>query len=336
MSIGIVSGISQDNHFSHIHASPTFLNPAMVGLINEDLRMIANYKSQWQTFDKGFQTLVASGDMKAFRGVGLQDDIGVGLQIISDKAGDLSYQTMDVSLTFSYLKALNREGDHILSAGIRTGLIQNRFDPSKLKLFEQDPAINGESFSSNISYMDISAGVGYFIPLSRRNSMYVGVGAFHLNRAFVSFIKEYENLDESLYLFPRIVLHGGANLRINEFLTIKPSAIFVDQGPHREFNAGSFFRISKEVKSYLRPLWAIYAGAWVRWSAGSDGFHKDAIIAAIRYDWKNTVVSLSFDVNISDLAKVSNSLGGPELSLIQYLDFDRPERRRSKVKCPAF
>ena len=37
----------QDIHFSHIHASPMFLNPAMTGLINHDFRFISNIKSQW-------------------------------------------------------------------------------------------------------------------------------------------------------------------------------------------------------------------------------------------------------------------------------------------------
>ena len=34
------TAMGQDVHLSHIHASPTFLNPAMVGLMNEDLRLI--------------------------------------------------------------------------------------------------------------------------------------------------------------------------------------------------------------------------------------------------------------------------------------------------------
>jgi hypothetical protein len=48
------------SHFSHIHASPMFLNPGMTGLINSDFRFISNTKSQWQFFDKGYQTTLAS------------------------------------------------------------------------------------------------------------------------------------------------------------------------------------------------------------------------------------------------------------------------------------
>ncbi|MEO0778461.1 MAG: type IX secretion system membrane protein PorP/SprF, partial [Bacteroidota bacterium] len=44
---------AQDVHFSHIHASPTLLNPSMTGLINGDLRLIANTRSQWQSVTRG-------------------------------------------------------------------------------------------------------------------------------------------------------------------------------------------------------------------------------------------------------------------------------------------
>ena len=43
---------AQDVHFSHIHASPTIMNPAMTGLFDGDLRLILNYRSQWNNFTK--------------------------------------------------------------------------------------------------------------------------------------------------------------------------------------------------------------------------------------------------------------------------------------------
>ena len=68
-----------------------------------------------------------------------------------------------------------------------------------------------------------------------------------------------------------------------------------------------------------------------------DGsFNRDALVAVLRYDYRTTVFSLSFDINISSLAKASTGLGGPELSFIKYFDFYRPVRRKTKVKCPEF
>lgn len=329
---------AQDVHLSHIHASPTFLNPAMTGLFKQDLRLIANYRSQWQTFTKGYRTFVASADMKAYRGFGLRDEVGLGIQLMSDQAGDLDFSNTSANLSMSYLKALNDDGSNFISVGFQAGIIQNRLNLADLRVFEEDPSLNSPDFSNRINYFDVSAGIGWFAPLGLRDDyVYLGGAMHHINRAFVSFFdSENNDVEESLYLYQKYTLHGGASIRINRFSTLKPSFIFHDQGPHREFNLGTFFKIMKEYKTYIRPEYALYFGAWFRWSNKAGSFDRDAIIGSIRYDYKDFIFSFSFDMNISSLSKASRFLGGPELSMIKLFDFYRPERRRTRVKCPEF
>ena len=336
--LGLGQVEAQDIHLSHIHASPTFLNPAMTGLFQQDLRLIANYRSQWETFTNGYRTFMASADMKAYRGIGLKDEFGLGMQLMSDQAGDLDFSTTSANLTLSYLKALNDDGSNFISVGFQAGLIQNRLNLQDLRVFEEDPMLNGESFSNRINYFDVSAGLGWFAPVGLRDDyIYLGGAMHHINRAFVSFFDDESNdTDESLYLFEKLTLHGGASIRVNRFSTLKPSFIFHDQGPHREFNVGTFFKIMKEYKTYLRPEYAIYFGAWMRWSNKSGEFNRDAVIGSVRYDYKGFIFSFSFDMNVSSLSRASRFLGGPELSLIRLFDFYRPERRRTRVKCPDF
>ena len=128
---------AQDIHLSHIHASPTHLNPAMTGLFNADLRFIANYKGQWNSFTNGYRTAVASADMKLNRGIGNRDDVGVGFMAIGDQAGDLEFRTLNVGLSLSYLKALNSNGSNFLSAGVQGGIIQQRIN-TNLAILEQE------------------------------------------------------------------------------------------------------------------------------------------------------------------------------------------------------
>ncbi len=325
---------AQDIHLSHIHASPTYINPAMTGLFNGDMRFIGNYRSQWQTFTNGFQTFLGSADMKLNQGFGLQDDVGAGIQISSDKAGDLDYSTISANFTLSYLKALNGLGDHFISVGISNGFVQNRLDLSQLKLFDQDPFLQNPEFAGKNSYYDLNAGVAWFVPLYRQNFAYIGASAYHLNQAFVSFNRNRDDALPGTSLIPRYIVHGGASVRLNEYLTIKPSFIFFDQHPHREINLGTFFKVTRETRTYLRPEYAFYAGLWYRWSAKNGDFNRDALIASLRYDFRRTVLSFSFDLNISPLQKASNGVGGPELSVMHFLDFIRPQRKRFKVKCP--
>jgi len=328
---------AQDIHLSHIHASPTYINPAMTGLFNADMRFIGNYRSQWQSFTNGFQTFIGSADMKLNQGFGLQDDVGAGIQISSDKAGDLDFSTTTANFTMSYLKSLNGLGDHFISFGVSNGIVQNRMDLTNLRVFDADPYLTGENFSPQTTYYDLSAGAAWFVPLRRQDFAYLGGSIFHLNRALVSFNKaEQVSASSSLgsNLIPRYILHGGASLRVSEQVTLKPSFIFFDQSPHREVNVGTFLKITRETRSYLRPEYAFYVGLWYRFSQKVDEFNRDALIASLRYDFRNTVFSFSFDLNVSPLARATNGWGGPELSIMHFIDFIRPTRKRVKVKCP--
>ncbi|NND32915.1 MAG: PorP/SprF family type IX secretion system membrane protein [Saprospiraceae bacterium] len=324
----------QDIHLSHIHASPTYINPAMTGLFNGDLRFIANYRSQWNTFTNGFNTFLGSADMKLNQGFGLQDDVAAGFQVTSDKAGDLNFSTSSANFTLSYLKALNGIGDHFVTFGISNGIVQNRLDLSNLRVFDDDPYLTSTEFSPQRTYYDLSAGAAWFAPLRRQDFLYLGGSIFHLNQALVSFKRGDQAPDPGSNLIPRYILHGGASIRVSQNATLKPSFIFFDQHPHREFNFGSFVKITRETRSYLRPEYAFYAGFWFRWSIKDGEFNRDALIASLRYDLRNTVFSFSFDLNISPLAKASKGFGGPELSIMHFIDFIRPTRKRTKVKCP--
>ncbi len=325
---------AQDIHLSHIHASPTYINPAMTGLFNGDLRFIGNYRRQWQSFTNGFQTFLGSADMKLNQGFGLQDDVGAGIQVSSDNAGDLNFRTVSANLTFSYLKALNAYGDHFVTFGVSNGIVQNRIDLSQLRVFDQDPYLQSGDFGNQLTYYDLNAGGAWFMPLKREDFLYVGGSIFHLNRALVSFMRDQERPQVGTSLIPRYILHGGASLRLNQYVTLKPSFIYFDQRPHQQFNMGTFFKITRETRTYVRPEYAFYAGLWFRWSNRNGEFNRDALIASLRYDIRNTVFSFSFDLNISPLRKASNGVGGPELSVMHFIDFIRPQRKRVKVKCP--
>ena len=331
---GVTRVEAQDIHLSHIHASPTYINPAMTGLFNGDLRFIGNYRRQWQSFTNGFETFLGSADMKLNQGFGLQDDVGAGIQVSSDKAGDLNFRTVSANLTFSYLKALNSYGDHFVTFGVSNGIVQNRLDLSQVRVFDQDPYLQSGDFGNSLTYYDLSAGGAWFMPLRREDFLYVGGSIFHLNRALVSFMKDQASPQLGTSLIPRYILHGGASVRLNQYVTLKPSFIYFDQQPHQQFNMGTFFKITRETRTYVRPEYAFYAGLWFRWSNRAGDFNRDALIASLRYDIRNTVFSFSFDLNISPLRKATNGVGGPELSVMHFIDFIRPQRKRVKVKCP--
>lgn len=323
---------AQDIHLSHIHASPTVLNPAMNGLFTGDIRFIGNARSQWNSVTNGYRTVVGSVDKKLFE-LGNADLVGGGLQIASDKAGDLDFSTTSIAVGLSVLKSLDGRGTNYVAFGLRNAYITNSVDYTKIVAFDQESAVQGGA-ADRIHYWDVSAGLAWFYTINRFNSFYVGGAFYHINRPKVSFFDD-SNLSESQKLYRKWVFHGGADFRVSRKVYAKPTFLFKDQGPHREITLGSFLKY-KTLKSYRsKAPSSVYFGAWLRWHAEKDLFGMDAIIASIRVDYNNTYFTFTFDVNISSLTRVSYGRGGPEFSVVHILETKR-SRKPTKVRCPDF
>ena len=324
---------AQDIHLSHIHASPTLLNPAMTGLFDGDVRFMSNFKSQWNNVTNGYKTMVGSLDMK-FGQTNKDNVFGGGLILYSDKAGDLDFRTTSVNLTFSVLRSLNNEGNHYLSFGIQNSFTTNKVNFANIIARDLEPAI-AEGALNKINYWDISAGAGWFYAFDKHNSMYLGFSVFHITEPFVSF---FEDRTAGNYIFRKYIIHGGADIDLGKRVSFKPNFIFLDQGPHKEITQGAFLKYSNKsrtVRKNSSPV-SVYLGAWLRWYLESEFVGVDALIASFRLDYQNTFLTFSYDLNISNYNRVSFGRGGPELSLVKTIDLGRRKRRTSKVKCPAF
>ena len=132
------------------------------------------------------------------------------------------------------------------------------------------------------------------------------------------------------------MLHGGANFNVNWAFTMKPSFIFLDQGPHQEISIGSFLKYNYDRQSRNKAKHGVYLGLWLRWYIESDVSGVDAFVTALRFDFNQTFVTFSFDTNISKLVEASSGVGGPELSVIHKVDFKGRQRKSSKIRCPSF
>ncbi len=325
---------AQDVHFSHIHASPTIMNPAMTGLFDGDLRLILNYRSQWNNFTNGYKTLAASADTKLIK-IGKHDFLGAGMQLYKDVAGDLEFTTSYGALSFSLLKSLDGAGKNFISFGLQSSYMGNSINYDKLMAHDNEPLIQGGA-PDRINFWDVSAGVGWFYALDRYNMVYAGLALSHINEPRVSFL---ENNQEStdILKYRNLTIHGGADIRLNDDMSLKPNFVFKDQGPHREILVGTFWKY-KKLRSKLRQPASLYFGAWMRWYMvqQQNARGTDAFIFAIRFDYKKMFITFSFDANISTLRRVSVGNGGPELSIIKIFDYEKQRRRSNKIICPAF
>ncbi len=321
---------AQDIHYAHLAAVPTQTNPAYAGLIDARARVAVDYRGQWNTFVNGYRTSSLSADMKAYQ---FQDDIiGVGFHLSSDQAGDLNFTQNSAALSLSYLKSLDRQT--FLSFGIQNNFSSHRIDWTQAVGFDFEPVAPAVGSSSR-SFWDVGVGMAFFTRPSRTLGWFAGAAVSHVNRPTVTFLGDVDgSLGNELYA--KLTVHGGAEVKFGKFNSIRPSLIYLAQGPHRELKVGTFWRYKADRGIHTDAEVAVHFGAWLRTYVGKGDVGVDAAIVATRFDYRRTSVTLSFDINISSLTRISDGIGGPEFSLIQEFDWEMRKRRRRPVECPTF
>jgi Type IX secretion system membrane protein PorP/SprF len=141
---------------------------------------------------------------------------------------------------------------------------------------------------------------------------------YHINRPKESFI------GGTFVLNPRLNIHGGGYVPLDDNKTIHFSAIHQRQGGAYETVAGGAFSMNLN-NDYVNPT-EIYGGLWYRFG--------DALIPYLGVEIQGLRLGFSYDINHSDLNTASNSRGGAEISLI-YIK--RPvDQNMKKLNCPKF
>jgi type IX secretion system PorP/SprF family membrane protein len=323
---------AQDNHFSMFYNAPFTLNPAMTGLMVEDIRVVTQYRSQWQSVTVPYNTMMAAFDMNLFKERFRNDFVGVGLSFYNDKAGDSEFRNTQITASGAYSKDLQGENNHYISAGFQVGLGQQALNFGTLLFDSQydgeilNPDIpSGENFNrQSVTYLDLGAGFGWFYTPSNDKSFYAGVAVSHFNQPNLSFIQDAKNP-----LLTKFVFHAGFEFPIAQGLSFVPRGIILLQGPHSEFNVGGLlkFRVNPDLgQDYGQN--AFYLGTMRRIG--------DAQVFIAKMDLNRISVSFAYDFNISNLDIASKSNGGFEIG-VSYKGwvFGTPENV-GPVGCPTF
>ena len=323
------SAWSQDIHFSQFFEAPLLRNPSLAGIFTGDYRVQAVFRDQWSSFTNAYRTGSLNGEYKMPVGKG-SDFLTVGLQLLYDKAGSAALSTTELLPALNYHKSLSDDHPMYLSLGFMGGLVEKRIDMSKVTTNSQyngtafDPALpDGELLvNPTIRYLDGSLGLSFntVFGQEKANTLFFGAAMHHVNRPKNSFYKSTIELD------PKYVFSGGMKLIINEFAFFTVQADHTRQGSATETIGGALYSYKlgddPENSNYILSL-----GGFLRW--------KDALIPVIKLEMNALAVSLSYDVNVSQLKTVSQGRGGIELS-ISYIGFLSRENAKYRVLCPKF
>ncbi len=340
---GSSSLVGQDARFAQFYANPQFVNPALTGVMEGQLRFTANYRELYTSVlgNDGFKTLSAGLEVR--KQAGRSDFFGLGMHIMRDEVGESNFTRNQGMLSGSYQKQVGgssrRRGPaHFLVAGAQLGFAQRGFDVEKLWFSNQffvDPASraayidrgldSGEAFAAASSglYLDFNAGLLWYSVIDENTSFYVGAAANHLSEPNISVIAETDQL------YRKYTFHAGGEFGLGRSgFSLLPAAIVQSQGPMFTAMTGANIR-------YTQREWqevALRVGAWTHISNRLDQTSMDAVIVSAILETGRVQLGLSYDLSTGDITQSNNGRGAFEISMI----YVQPATYRAKVDCPKF
>jgi type IX secretion system PorP/SprF family membrane protein len=303
-----LSTAQTDPHFSQYYAYPLWLNPALTGVIDGDLRVNANFKNQWANINDGYKTGALSMDLRA------SDKVGLGLNVINQISPGTGYQYFAVFGSVAYGIPVSNSGVQWLNFGLQAGIIDRGFDEAKLQFGSQynpaigfDPALpSNETVMNNYSTdLDISAGIYYHDDdISKSGNVFGGISMAHINTGNVPV---------------RYNIHAGVRLKSGDFFDIIPHAIYIKQ----QKNSIKAFGISSELM--MQNYNSLILGGMYRMG--------DAAVVSAGYHLNKLLLGVSYDLNTSNLNAATKLQGGIELSLSYVV---QKKGYSHKPICPSF
>jgi type IX secretion system PorP/SprF family membrane protein len=300
----VIPGHTQDLHLSQFYETPLLRNPALAGIFEGDVRVLAVYRDQWNSVTSGYRTGSLSGEYKVAVGKG-DDYVTWGMQLFYDRAGSVSFTQTKILPALNYHKSISSEKNTYLSLGFMGGWVQHSIDLSKVTTNSQYDGMGiGENITDpTYSYLDGSVGMSLNSVVNNNpdNNYYIGAAYHHFNRPRNSFYR-----DKNIELNPKWVFSGGVKLAGNEYSYVTIQADHSRQGSFKETVFGAMYGL--KIGSYPdEPDYVFNIGTFIRWN--------DALIPVIKLDYRPFSVSFSYDANISKLKPSSHGRGGFEIGI---------------------
>ena len=324
---GAVSAFGQDLHFSQFFNSPLTTNPANTGFIPDaDYRIGANYRNQWSNIMTApYKTMSIFGDAQLFRDRLENGWLGIGGVILSDVAGSGSLRSTKIYGSLAYHQMLGNSS--LLTAGFNVGWANKRIDASKLKFPDQ---FDGKFFdntlptavaltNTNVSYLDVQAGMNYaYFP---QENIYINAGYSiqHVNRPKETFFNDNTNNGR---IPMRHIGFLNAMLKVDPRVIINPNVYYTNQAGASELVLGlnGNYNLSESGEKQL------VAGLYYRLG--------DAVVPMIGFELNNIRFTFSYDVTTSSLNKFNGYQGANEFSLLKKGFY--PNAGVRDVMCPHF
>lgn len=318
---------AQDHIYSQFFNSPVYLNPALNGQFDGDIRANFIYRNQWSSLSSKLSYMTASVDLNvpAFNG-------GLGLMVTHSNEGTANLVKNNISGIYSY--SVGAE-NYTLSFGIQGGVTSRSIEYGKLIFSDQidlnSGYIPGMTTSADLPqfntryFFDAGAGTNFIM-----HNLMIGASFMHINRPDQSFT----GVKSALPM--RSIVHGSYRMPLSDYDDedanyLIPSVVFYKQGPAQSISAGLQFKHR-----------GVNAGAWYRTNGKGNA---DAFVVSLIFDVfinrdnsESVRTGFSHDATASKI-NYQNTSGTTEGSIgyqRRFSDRVNEQRFESLVKCFQF
>jgi type IX secretion system PorP/SprF family membrane protein len=192
----------QDPLYAQYLLNPFVINPAYAGL-NNNMHIMAGYRTQWTGMEGHPQTLNASAHTSL-----VNNKVGAGILFSSDQIGNITNNETNVAVSYKI-----KLKESILSFGMQAGFQNYRSDYSDLNIF--DPGDNAFTGGERGSRLNIGAGA-----ILKSERFFIGLSAPRLlPTTFKNGGQEFELYNQHYYLAGAYVFY------VNERIRLKPSIL---------------------------------------------------------------------------------------------------------------
>jgi len=260
---------AQDHIYSQFYSAPIYLNPALTGQFEGDLRVNMIYRNQWTGLSGDLSYLSASVDVHVPQFGG-----GFGLMFTRSSEGVAYLLKNNIAGTYAYSVG----GDEfVASFGIQAGVTNRRVNWNNLVFSDQIDMrlgyIPGSSSSAEIPdiasryYFDAAGGFN----LVYRNMM-LGTAIYHLNKPDESFTGVQAKLPMRLAVNASMRFPIGKSYQYNQDADayLIPSVVYNRQASFNSVSVGAQFKYR-----------SVNAGVWYR---GSGRGESDAVVVSLIFD----------------------------------------------------
>ncbi len=322
--------LGQDLHFTQYNMSPLTLNPALTGNYLGSYRVGGIYRNQWASIIPAFSTPSFYVDAPIITGFRKNDWIGVGVVVVSDKAGTAKLGRTAFLGSVAYHLGLNKKASSVLTLGLQGGR-QNRSlslqGNDKIKLTDELESANPIQSSDRnlgqdgLGYFDINAGLTLKSQLNKQMNMVIGFAMNHINKPKYAF--DQAGSDDQTRLAHRFVGHGEFNVDLNNTWSVSPSFLYQTIAGQDEMALQGMggYKL-KGTKNKIKLNFGL-------------GYRlRDAAEILIGMDYNDIKVGFAWDANTSGVTSKFN--GGYEIAASYIGKIYKKPKVNTVIFCPRF